>query len=110
VTTGIPAGYDLDRIGYPTEGDYYVAHTDVVYQFPDASGVEIQHPVAIVSPKDQWRQMTKGTWKGQPLKARFRTKSDQPWTYGTLVDYKPGPMPWRSGEGRWFRVAEVWRK
>ena len=107
MTTGIPDGYDLDRIGYPVPGERYIAHTDVVYTFPDDSGVEIQHPVAIVSPKDQWKRAVTGTWKGVQMMARFRTKADEPWTYGMLVDYKPGPTPWRSGCGRWFRVCEV---
>jgi hypothetical protein len=109
VTSGIPEGYDLDRIGYPNEGDYYVAHTDIVYQFPDSSGAEIQHPVAIVSPKGQWKQASKESFKGKQIKARFRTKTDEPWTYGMLDYYRPGPMPWRSDEGKWYRVCQIWR-
>lgn len=106
--SGIPEGYTLDRIGYPMEGDYFIGHTGVVYQYPDCP-VEIQHPVGIVSPKAAWKICRAIHWNGEPVKARFRNKANQPWVYGILVEYRPGTTPWRSSEGRWFRVCETWR-
>jgi hypothetical protein len=106
--SGIPDGYQLDRIGYPMDGDKFIGHLGVVYDYPDCD-VEIQHPVAIVSPKAAWRLCRASNWNGEPLKARFRNKANQPWVYGILTKYRPGATPWCSSENRWYRVCETWR-
>jgi hypothetical protein len=107
--SGIPEGYALDRIGYPMPGEKFIGHTEVVYDYPDCD-VEIQHPVAIVSPKEGWKILRAIAWDGQPTRARFRTKKNEPWTYGVLVAYRPGITKFQSDEGRWYRVCEVLRK
>jgi hypothetical protein len=106
--SGIPEGFTLDRIGYPMDGDYFIGHTDVVYQWPDCPDT-IQHPVAIVSPKAAWRICRASNWNGEKMKARFRTRKNDPWHYGYLVSYRPGVCKWQSDDGRWFRVCETWR-
>lgn len=107
----MPKGWSLDRIGYPEIGDYYLAHTDVIYQHHRSSIREIQHPVAILSRKAHWVRCTAAWWDGgqEPVKARFRTLKNGPWEYGILVDYRPGQMRWKSSDGRWHRVAERWK-
>jgi hypothetical protein len=107
--SGIPEGFTLDRIGYPMDGDYFIAHTDVIYQWPDCPDT-IQHPVGIVSPTKSWKILRAIAWDGQPTKARFRTKANEPWTYGVLVEYRPGTTKFKSADGHWYRVCEVLRK
>jgi hypothetical protein len=106
--SGIPEGYALDRIGYPMPGEKFIGHTGVVYDYPDCD-VEIQHPVAIVSPKEGWKILRAIAWDGQPTRARFRTRKNDPWHFGYLVSYRPGVCKWQADDGRWFRVCETWR-
>ena len=106
---GILEGWDLDRVGYPIEGDFFVGHLGVIYKYPDCDE-NFPHPVAIVSPAHAWKILRPCTWEGKPTRARFKTRANDPWTYGMVVAYRPGVCKWKSDELKWYRICETWRK
>jgi len=104
---GIPEGYDLVRIGYPGDGDLVLVGEDQVHVWAGGLNYE-RYPVAILTRIAAWRRIGDATVPPLPhLKARFRTYADDPWTYGSLLSYRPGGMRWLCGDGKWYRYCEI---
>jgi hypothetical protein len=112
----VPEGWEIIRIGTPELGESYLDY----YYLPD-SDVQVMHvvkrtlpelnlegiPLAIVQRKAHWQKLWPMQWRETPLQGRFRNHIDSPWEYGTIVQYRPGQMKWKSADNRWWQHAEV---
>lgn len=113
---GVPAGWQVVRIGTPRFGEYYLEY----YRQPEATAYGIRaikedrnltgtadYPIVIVARIAHWQKLWPIQWQDKPVEGRVRSHIDEPWTYALIVQYRPGVMKWRTSESRWYKFAEV---
>lgn len=92
---GIPEGYELVGIREPVDMD------ELVYTLPLRQQI-------IIAKVGKWKPaIAKNVLKMAPLPARFRDAKNEPWQYGTVVDYARRVFRWKEESGVWFRYCEV---
>lgn len=105
---GVPAKWNLERIGYPEPGEHYLTESGPQI----ALGMEtFEHPVAIVQCITAYTYPNKRK-RGSELagrEARFRNVIRTPWTHGTIEEYRKSvPFKWKCKEtGRWYRYMQL---
>jgi hypothetical protein len=111
---GVPDGWEIVRVGSPSIGEHYIAYEYEPYQLlvvVEEKELEecdsFERPVAIVQRKAHWQKLWPKQWRETPLQGRFRNHIDSAWEYGTIVQYRPGQMKWKTADNRWFQYAEV---
>lgn len=104
---GIPEKWNLERIGYPEQGDYYLDDSGPKLA---SAYTQLERPVAIIQNVADY-YYPKGhhgsTFIGR--KARFRTAPRGHWTHGTVADYRRTmDYKWKCLEdGKWYRYAQI---
>ena len=104
---GVPAPWVLARIGFPNEGEYYVADGGVRQAGWDAS---FEHPVAIVVQPGVYRKPHSGDISNpEGLKARFRSYANDPWVVGTVETRDNSRFhKWKCLEtGLWYKTVQI---
>lgn len=105
---GVPPGWDLERVGWPEPGEYYVTQsgTQVAHE-----GTQLEHPVAIVQNTGDYFYI-RGTYKNKQYvgrKARFRDSPHEEWKTGVLGDFRAHyPKKYkREEDGFWYKHCQI---
>jgi len=110
----VPEGWQVIRIGFPTSTEFWIDcqdSEDLENDKPMLLVASGQHyaelvPVAIVARRAHWQKLWPHQWREKPIQGRIRNHVDEPWQYGTIVQYKPGQMKWKTESGMWYQFAE----
>jgi len=106
---GIPEPYELVRIGFPEMGEQYLDSNGTTVRVAFGKE-EFPGPVPVLYNPKGWRQATHAEAARLPIAARFRDKYNEPWVYGTVVEYVPSlTHKWKDGDtGMWFKRCEFY--
>jgi len=110
----VPEGWQVIRIGFPTSTEFWLDCDSRIAQDDNPALIavsgeyygEVVIPVAIVARRAHWQKLWPHQWREKPIQGRIRNQGDEPWQYGTIVQYKPGPTKWKRESGMWYQFAE----